>query len=130
MAWRCVAKKADGTKCKCVVATRGGRCQHHKGKRKNPKSKKARKKKRVRCRPSRATQCAATTYCSKRCKQYAAGRSKYCRVHKGKPRTAPYKKLKRLKKKTRRRKKKNPIAPFMDLQDRWSLPRMPKGVLK
>ncbi len=119
MAWRCGAKKNDGKKCKCAVAKKGSRCSHHKRKRaSNPKKKtRVAKRKRVRCRPSRAKKCASLTACGKRCKQYAAGTSKYCRVHKGKPL------------KSRKVYRKNPITPLNNLQDRWSLPRLPKGTI-
>lgn len=30
MTWRCGAKKADGKTCRCAVAAKGSKCQHHK----------------------------------------------------------------------------------------------------
>jgi hypothetical protein len=105
------------------VATRGTKCQHHKRKRATKKkaTRRSASGKRVRCRPGRNQQCAAKTQCGTRCKQYAAGRSKFCRVHKGKPLKSP--------KRTPSRKK-NPHDPFAQLQDRWSLPRLPAGTIR
>ena len=129
MTWRCGAKKADGKKCRAAVSKRGSKCQHHRRKRTAKRSakrtgkrsakrsaKNPRKKKRIRCRPGRNQQCAAKTQCGTRCKQYAAGRSKYCRVHKGKPLKAP-------------KRRRNPQALMSHLQDRWSLPPLPRGTL-
>lgn len=132
MAWRCGSKKADGKACRCTVATKGTKCQHHKRKkaakkkatRKTTKKKAASRSssgKRVRCRPGRNQQCAAKTQCGTRCKQYAAGRSKFCRVHKGKPLKSPKRAPSR---------KRNPLGPFDQLQDRWSLPRLPAGTIR
>jgi len=136
MAWRCGSKKTDGKVCRGAVATKGTKCQHHKRKKTTKKAtkKKVTKKrvvkkatsrsssgKRVRCRPGRNQQCAAKTQCGTRCKQYAAGRSQFCRVHKGSPLKSPKRATSR---------KRNPLGPFDQLQDRWSLPRLPAGTIR
>ena len=152
MAWRCGSKKADGKACRCAVATRGTKCQHHKRKKatkKKTKKKATRKKatkkkatrrsssgKRVRCRPGRNQQCAAKTQCGTRCKQYAAGRSKFCRVHKGKPLSSPKRKknphdpFTQLQDRWSRPRRRNPHDAFGQLQDRWSLPKLPPGTIR
>jgi hypothetical protein len=103
---RCVAKKSDGSQCKGRRLGDGDQCALHKhgiartGK--NPR-KKAKKKdtrtNRQRCRTSRVAQCAAKTNCGSRCKSYAVGRSKFCRIHK-----APQVKTGRTRKEGKRRK--------------------------